>query len=307
MKIKGTDWYTAVTSKITPNGLYTLLTYRRSLAGKSEREIEEMQQALAEEGVVTKVKSSRHNHTGIRAGTLFLQVADRDSVDKLERIWGERGIELDPHRYDEYSSDLEKKSLSHKIDKKGVPAWDSFLAWDLIQVFTRDGVPATTCRINLSRYNEEEQQKLQTRLAKLGILGIKRVATAESESVKPNDVTWRVAPQSVRDLDALFVDKPDPANDWRNMHNWEGKKVYDKYGVEVPYFRYRLQDMSPAEEKHLEKTLKMCGIGYGIEVEEDSDYMRVMGASEVKSLRMLTAPWTPQGSKVRTRSSGRIG
>ena len=293
MRIKGTsEWYTAALERHDPNQPELLLSYRRSLAGKSEEEIDKLQEDLFSEGVNTVLKSSRHNHTGIPAGTPYLQVEDEASVARLEHLWGKLGIELDPHRYDAYLKPAPKGKLADKIGAKAVPAWNSFLAWDIIQVAARGEDPVSTCRINLDHFDEYEQEKLKVRLTELGILGSERKASSPSESVRSGDLTFRVFPDCVQRLDELFVDKPNAKMDWRNLANWDSKKkVMDAHGAKVPHLRFCNKEMSSAEKKHFEKSLTACGIPWAIEVEEEGDFVRVMGEIGVQKLHRMLSPW----------------
>ena len=307
MKIKGTaDWYTAAVDRFGKKRSGVLLTYRRSLAGMSDKEIESIQQDLADKGVSTTLQSSIRDHTGIPAGTLYLQVEDEESVSKLERLWGQLGIELDPHRYDLYLSQTEKRQLADKIRANVVPAWDSFLAWDIMQVAKRGGEPVTACRINLDHFDAYEQEKLKVRLTELGILGEERKATGPSESVKPGDLTFRVSPECVQRLESLFADRPKAKMDWRNLNNWDSsKELVDGKGAKVPQLRFCNKDMSPAEQKHLEKSLTACRIPWAIEAEKDGDFVRVLGVDNVQKLSQLLDPWTPKQSKTRTYLASR--
>ena len=304
MKVNGTQWHSFAVDKLGEKGK-VFLTYRLNLEGIRDDEIAKMQYTLAEKGVSTKIKRAKDDHADFPKGTLYLQISDEESVDNLERFWGERGIELDTHRYDEFLSGAERKDLANRINKNATPSWNSFLAWDLVQVKTKDGNYVTTCRINLDRFKKSEQQMLLNQLAELGISGIERVASAESETVKPNNNTFRVDSACVRKLDRLFVDKPDAQSDWRNLRNWSDRDVHDKQGAKIPYLRFGLDGMSEAEKRHFEESLRKNQISYGIENVGDGDFMRVIGAPAVKDLQKLLTPWTTQGSNVRIRTGVR--
>lgn len=115
MKIKGTDWYTAVDEKRVIKSFHdddeesptyvpvTYYGYRRSVQGKSETEIKAEIEDLKRKGIEhIKLKKSMHAYTGIPAGTFFLQVLDEDSVIALEKSLLKEGIDLPTDRYKEY-------------------------------------------------------------------------------------------------------------------------------------------------------------------------------------------------------------
>ena len=108
MKIKGTQWYTACATKFTPiKGservqFQTLYGYRMSVKGRKKEEIKSLIDQLKADGVTAKLKVSKHEHSGIPAGTPFLQVLDEESAIALEKIFLKEGIVLETDRYKEY-------------------------------------------------------------------------------------------------------------------------------------------------------------------------------------------------------------
>ena len=108
MKIKGTEWYTATAYQgkqikgSERSGVQVYYGYRMSVQGRTPKEINELKELLKADGVNTKLRSSKVNHTGIPAGTPFLEVLDEESVIALERIFLKEGIVLETDRYKEY-------------------------------------------------------------------------------------------------------------------------------------------------------------------------------------------------------------
>ena len=290
MEIKGTGWYTAGVYDTDKTGKpYFFPTYRRSLEGMTLRD----KTLLMNLGVLTKKRRSHRNHTGIPMGTPFLQVEDPQSVKKLEEYWTKKQvIKLDPHRYDAYLKELDAIESG----------WKSFLAWDIIQVASRDGTPVTTCRINLNHYSEITEKKLKKRLEELGIRFAEKEASKRSESINKGDSTLRIDPACVQRLEKLFLDAPVVGQDWRNLNNWDSiKGLVDKKGTNVPYLRFCINDMRSDEKKHLQESLKACGVSWAIEIEEKGEFARVMGTDNVKKLHQVLSPWTPQQGKTRMR------
>jgi len=291
MKISGTEWYTAARSKLQSDsqdvGLPppVFLTYRCSVENQTEEQIQAKQAELAAKGIKTKLKQSKYDHTGIPAGTPFLQIADEESVANIEKLWGLMGLELDAHRFDEY------KKLK----------WNSFFAWDIVSVQHRDGSFGPAYRINLDKLTEEQRVKLDARLKELGVRGTERNSSSYSEHVKPGDLTFRVSdPDSIQKLNNLFVDKPDPKQDWRNLYNWDNsKKAYNHVGLPIPNLALNVSTMSEKQLKHLNETLRAWGIKYGLRTASQASntikvgdrYLCVDGISQIEKLEILTAPW----------------
>ena len=114
MKIKGTEWYTAMGRKMEVKSFHdqdddestyvpvTLYGYRMPIQGRKPQDINDLRELLKADGVDTKLRSSKHNHTGIPAGTPFLEVLDEKSAIALEKIFLKEGIVLETDRYKEY-------------------------------------------------------------------------------------------------------------------------------------------------------------------------------------------------------------
>ena len=116
MKIRGTEWYTAVgekqieksshseSSDETPTMVSIIFYgYRKPVQGKSLAEINTEINELKSKGVEQiKLRTSVHSYTGIPAGTQFLQVLDEKSAIALEKIFLEKGIDLPSDRYKEH-------------------------------------------------------------------------------------------------------------------------------------------------------------------------------------------------------------
>ena len=108
MQIKGTEWYTACGTKFAPikgserTQVKTLYGYRMPVSGRDEEEIKALVDQLKADGVEAKLKTSKHDHSGVPSGTPFLQVLDEKSAIALEKIFLESGITLETDRYKEY-------------------------------------------------------------------------------------------------------------------------------------------------------------------------------------------------------------
>ena len=128
MKIDGTEWYTASGYKSKQiegserSMIEVVYGYRMPVLSRSPKEISDLQNILKSDGVVAKLKTSKHDHTGIPAGTPFLQVLDEESAIALERLFLKSGINLAPDRFKEYGLehiDRPKKEVSI-VQKKGI-------------------------------------------------------------------------------------------------------------------------------------------------------------------------------------------
>lgn len=108
MKIKGTNWYTACGTHFTPiegserTQVQTFYGYRMPVGEKTEKEIKEFMALLKSDGIDSKLKKSKHEHSGIPAGVPFLQVSDEESAIALEKVFLKSGIVLETDRYKEY-------------------------------------------------------------------------------------------------------------------------------------------------------------------------------------------------------------
>ena len=131
MKIEGTEWYTAsgYKSKQIEGSERTMVGvlygYRMPVLGRNPEEISDLQDVLKSDGIVAKLKTSEHDHTGIPAGTPFLQVLDEESAIALEKLFLKSGISLPPDRFKEYGLkqiDRPKKEMS-VVQKKSI--WGS--------------------------------------------------------------------------------------------------------------------------------------------------------------------------------------
>ena len=115
MKIRGTEWYTANAINFIPvegggRKVQTLYGYRMPVSGKKDSETEELMALLKADGVENiKLKTSKHDHSGIPKGTPFLEVLDEESVIALEQIFLKQGIELPTDRYKEYGLEYIKR------------------------------------------------------------------------------------------------------------------------------------------------------------------------------------------------------
>ena len=111
MQINGTNWYTASgyhgeQIKGSERSMIRVwYGYCMPIQDKDEKETKSLMGILKADGVITKLKTSKHTHTGIPAGTPFLQVSDEESIIALEKIFLKQGIELSPDRYKEYGLD----------------------------------------------------------------------------------------------------------------------------------------------------------------------------------------------------------
>ena len=110
MKIKGTEWYTACAVKLVKKGNSAKVEgkygYRLPVEGRSPEEIKEMQNLLKADGVSSSLKTSMKDHTGIPAGTVFIEVLDEKSATALEGIFLKQGIDLPADRYKEYGLEI---------------------------------------------------------------------------------------------------------------------------------------------------------------------------------------------------------
>ena len=147
MKIKGTEWYTAYrisqlegSSFCMPCGSNMTLVkgsergmeqmffgYRMPVHEKDSAEVKELMAILKSSGVNTKLRTSKRGHTGIPAGTPFLEVFDEESTIALEKIFLNRGVVLSPNRYKEYGlehinrppqSAVQHSLLSKRFERK---------------------------------------------------------------------------------------------------------------------------------------------------------------------------------------------
>ena len=122
MKIKGTEWYTACGIKFTPiEGserveLQKFYGYRIPVQDKNSKELNELITLLKTDNVNVKLKTSKHDHTGIPKGTPYLQVLDEKSAIALERIFLEQGITLSPDRYKEYGLKYINRTQNEKLN-----------------------------------------------------------------------------------------------------------------------------------------------------------------------------------------------
>ena len=108
MQIRGTQWYTACGTYSTPlkggerAQVQTVYGYRMSVQNKDIKELKELLEQLKSNGINARLKTSKHDHTGIPKGTPFLEVLDEKSAIALEEVLWEQGIELSKDRYKEY-------------------------------------------------------------------------------------------------------------------------------------------------------------------------------------------------------------
>ena len=117
VEIKGTKWYTASATKFIPvegkgTKVCIVYGYRMPVEGRSEQELKNLMNQLPSDGINAKLRTSKNEHTGIPAGTPFLQVLDEDSILSLEEIFLKQGIELPMDRYKEYGILCQRKLSS---------------------------------------------------------------------------------------------------------------------------------------------------------------------------------------------------
>lgn len=129
MQIRGTEWYTAYGTHFEPikgserTKVQTVYGYRMPVEGRSDKEIKELMDLLKSDGVDAKLRTSKHEHSGIPAGTPFLQVLEEKSAIALEKIFLKQGIVLETDRYKEYGLEY-----INRTPKENVAAKKSF--WD---------------------------------------------------------------------------------------------------------------------------------------------------------------------------------
>ena len=100
MQIGDTRWYTAVLyNKGNKGKLERINGYRMKLSGWSETEINARVDSLAKAGICGNLKTDKHNHTDIPSGELFFQVSEKESIENLEKLFKESGIDLNPERF----------------------------------------------------------------------------------------------------------------------------------------------------------------------------------------------------------------
>ena len=128
MKIKGTEWYTANGIRGTRiegserSAIQVLYGYRMPLKDRTTAEIIELRELLKSDGINTKLKTSKHEHTGIPAGVPFLEVLDEDSAIALEKTFLKQGIQLPTDRYKEYGLEYIKRTPDPVVIKT---IWDN--------------------------------------------------------------------------------------------------------------------------------------------------------------------------------------
>ena len=108
MQIGDTRWYTArlVKTHQIPGSERVAMDfingYRMKLGNWSQDEIKAHIDSLVADGIVGKVKTSKQDHTDIPAGEPFFQVSDKEAIKKLEKLFKDSGIALNPDRFSEY-------------------------------------------------------------------------------------------------------------------------------------------------------------------------------------------------------------
>ncbi len=138
MRIRGTDWYTAVGEGREVKSFHnedddepqtyvpvTYYGYRKSVQGKTQDEINAEIEDLKRNGVEhIKLRKSVHSHLGIPAGTPFLQIFDEQSAIALEKMLLKKGIELPADRYKEYGLGYINRTPKEISPAVKVSIWD---------------------------------------------------------------------------------------------------------------------------------------------------------------------------------------
>ena len=298
MKIQGTDWYTAYIPAHfkeldQEDGVGTLCpafcTYRYSLAGMTDDEIQKESDQLQAKGIEVIQKISKQDHTGIPAGTPFFQVKNKESVENFEKKvlipdLKQQGLELNPHRFDEYIP----------LDFKCERDWD--------RVSTAGGQKGL--RINLNRLSVEDENELIQRLKTLGVseehlAKAQRIASVDSEHCFKGDRTLRIMwPADLERLTTLFdlTERPDARWEWRNFNNWTTKDVVGLDGKPHVNMAFNMDNLSEEKKKRVQDVLGDLGIEYSLnkfdKTKDAPHYLCVTGAKNIEALKDFTKPWS---------------
>ena len=114
MQVGDTRWYTAglIDARKVPGSenpeLRLIKGYRMRLSDWSDKEIKEHLDLLAADGITGKVKTSKQNHTDIPAGQPFFQVSEEEPIKKLEQLFKNMGVMLNPDRFAGYEEFFRK-------------------------------------------------------------------------------------------------------------------------------------------------------------------------------------------------------
>ena len=304
-------WYTTTgmrswQDKADGVGEFQIITgYKTDVSHLSDEAIKLKKAELLDEVKKAKLGSIVISESNVDTGSgrkKMLHVFDPDSIDKLESLWGRKGIELDVDRLSKYGvsrpDSKKEQGLAGKIKEERFPGWKSYLAWDVIGVVghTPDQ-DAVARRINFDLVPEAEQPKLLRWLNEAGIQFSERVASTSSPTVPKGARSLRVRdPESVKKLDKMFVDNPPAEQDWRNLDNWIipmdralGSRAFNTAG------------MKKRQEEQLKYMLEKWGVSYFMVDAQNinpnakpGEEMCVTDSRSFARLKQLTRLWTKE-------------